>query len=294
MNPSAFALVAVLGTPQQAPASVFHCYGAMTQIGVVARRDFPDERGFIVQEIYYANKLSTPTPSCGEDTLRVHSIRTYKRDNLGRSLIETQFRPDGRVEQLWRFEYVGSEQRPLRRTLLDPNGNRKYEVRSSAEREQTSLYFDERGRVVGILGTIPDDVDFAWGTAVDDWSCGIAIGRRDPDGRLPVNVHLRNDSADSFSAVFAPFSLETELRDDRGRIVPLQPDYAAKIGALPPSYGFGRYLLPHTAAFHHYPLEERYGRLAPGHYSLVARYRHPRTGAMLTSNTITFDVGGAR
>jgi hypothetical protein len=33
------------------PAPVLRCYEMQTQTGVVARRDFPDEHGFIVREI---------------------------------------------------------------------------------------------------------------------------------------------------------------------------------------------------------------------------------------------------
>ena len=96
------AVVSMLSATSQTSPSVFHCYERMSAIGVIARRDFLDERGFIEKEIYYSNDLTSTNQSCAEDALRIHSSRTYKRDDSGRTLVETQFDRNGRLDRVWR------------------------------------------------------------------------------------------------------------------------------------------------------------------------------------------------
>src|SRR4029450_4986282 len=102
-----FVLASVPLTAAAQPQSTLHCYGVETQIGVVARRDFVDDRGFVVKQILYRSLDRTRKQTCNEDALRVYSIKTIARDALGRSVLETELSANGIVERVLRHEYVG-------------------------------------------------------------------------------------------------------------------------------------------------------------------------------------------
>ncbi len=92
------AAVCLIPASALASQSELHCYGASTQVGVAARRDFSDANGFVTREIFYVSTESSVRPSCADGTLRVHSSRDYQRDPLGRVLVETDLGPDGIVQ----------------------------------------------------------------------------------------------------------------------------------------------------------------------------------------------------
>src|SRR6476620_5667594 len=112
------ALVLVLaGVPLTAaaqPQSALQCYGVETQIGVVARRDFVDDRGFVIKQILYRSLDRTRKQTCDEDALRVYSIKTISRDAVGRSVLETELSANGIAERVLRHEYVGDSTEPSR------------------------------------------------------------------------------------------------------------------------------------------------------------------------------------
>ncbi len=282
----------VIGLPVGAfaqPQPVLHCYGTETQIGVVARRDYFDDRGFVVKEIYYRSSDWAGRRACTEDTLRVYSIKNITRDTLGRSLVETERSPNGEVDRIIRHEYRGDSKVASRDTTSAPDGTRRYELRRETSGNATQLYYDNRGLVVGVMGPIPTDVSYAvrWGTEVDGWSCGIAVANGS------VYVHLKNGTEKETSADFVDW-FATELHDARRALVPLLPAFATMREAKARSRGTGRLVRPHEAANYAYNLEARYGRLSPGHYSLVVWHPHPISGVMLRSNAYEFDVPGNR
>jgi hypothetical protein len=269
---------------------VFHCYAAVTEIGTVARRDFTDESGFVVKTIYYESREPTLQPSCSEATLRIQSVRTFERDALGRVLVERYgLLPE--LASFIRYEYNSDDMWPSRRTLFGRDGIRRYEIRYSGRRERSHIYFDESGRVAGIKGDVPSDVAlaFEWGAEADGWTCGIALAAEHPGALRQINLHLRNRSNAQVSTPFVQF-FETELRDGQGTIIDLTAEYQATLAAMPHSGGINRLLNPGETWFYSFELNSRYGRLAAGRYSLVVRHPHPVTGAMLVSNSITFDV----
>jgi hypothetical protein len=287
------ALVLVLAsvplTAAAQPQSTLHCYGVETQIGVVARRDFLDDRGFVVKQILYRALDRTRKQTCDEDALRVYSIRTIARDALGRSVLETELSANGIVERVLRHEYVGDSTEPSRDIWSAPDGTRRYEIRRDQRGNASHLYYDEHGRVVGIMGPLPKDVDYAlrWGTEVDGWSCGIGVARG------TVYVHLKNGTQKETVANFVDW-FESELHDARGAMVPLLPAYVERRGAKPKSPGIGRLVTAHEVGSYAYELETRYGRLPAGHYSLAVWHPHPVSGVMLLSNRYEFDVAAAR
>ena len=128
---------AVAVSAQREP--VLHCFAAETQIGVVARREFLDDRGFVVKEILYRSTELTARRTCAEDTLRVYSVRTFTRDALGRSVVETEMSPAGAVERVVRHEYLGDSMQPSRDIWASPQGERRYEIRRPDRGRQTHL-----------------------------------------------------------------------------------------------------------------------------------------------------------
>ena len=270
--------------------SVFRCYAAMTEIGTVARRDFTDQRGFVMKTILYGSREDGVQPACSEANLRIQSVRTFERDALGRVVVE---RHDlfPALLSLVRYEYGSDDMWPARRTQFGRDGSRRYEIRYSGRQERSHIYFDRSGRVAGINGDMPSDLilAFEWGSEADGWTCGIALAKEHDGGLREINLHLRNRSNTRVSTPFIQF-FETELRDNQGRIIDLTPEFTATLATMPRTGGINRLLNPGETAFYSFDLNPRYGRLAPGRYSLAVRYPHPVTGTMLTSNTLTFDI----
>jgi hypothetical protein len=280
------ALPAVSPRPAFAqPPPALHCYATETQIGVVARREFLDDRGLVVKEIFYRSNDRSGQGTCAEDMLRVYTIRTITRDALGRSVVETEISADGNVERVLRHEYQGDSTDASRDLWSAPDGTRRYEIRHLQGGRASHLYYDGNGLVAGVMGPLPTDVGYAlrWGTEVDGWSCGIAVANGS------VYVHLKNGTQQETPANFVDW-FAIELHDGRGALVPLLPAFAAAREAKAGTRGSGRLILPLEAANYAYSLEERYGRLAPGHYALVVWHPHPITGVLLRSNTFEFDV----
>jgi len=255
----------------------------MTQVGVVARRDFSDANGFVTREIFYVSTESSVRPSCAEGTLRVYMSRDYQRDALGRVLVETDLGPDGIVQHVWRLEYRGEEKAPSRRVQYDPAGIRRFEIRSEGgDGDPTDLHFDARGDLVAVRGTLPAELAGAlgWGAMVDGWRCGIAVDR----WTGVLYLHLRNDTTSETNAHFLD-AFDSELRDAQSAILPVT-ERARMAG---PGWT-GILIGPGEMAFRHFQLERRYGRLPRGRYTVVVRHPHPITGGMLVSNSLQFDV----
>ena len=287
-------MLAVLPALSPRPASaqpqpVLHCYGVETQIGIAARRDYFDDRGLVVKEVLYSSTDRGERRTCAEDTLRIYSVRNITRDAHGRSVLETELAANGQVERVLRHEYRGDSEEVSRDIWSAPDGTRRYEIRHASDRAATHLYYDAHGRVAGVMGPLPTDVEYAvrWGTEVDGWSCGIAVASDS------VYVHLKNGTQKETSARFVDW-FETELHDARGALVPVLPPYAAQLAARPKTTGIRRMVGPREAAYYSTELTPRYGRLTPGHYSLAVWHPHPITGVMMRSNTFEFDVPAAR
>ena len=268
---------------QQEP--VLRCYGIETEIGVVARRDYFDDRGLVIKEVLYRTSDRTGARTCAEDMLRVYSMKTIARDARGRSVVETEMSAAGDIQRVVRHEYVGDSKDPSRDIWSAPDGTRRYEIRRGSDGGGSQLYYDSRGLVVGVMGSLPTDVKYAlrWGTEVDGWSCGVAVS----SGLL--YVHLKNGTQAEAPATFAEW-FQTELREANGTVVPLLPAYTARRRATDKSRGITRVVGPHETAFYIYQLEPRYGTLPAGHYSITVWHPHPVTGVMLLSNAYEFDV----
>ena len=286
MRPILPLAVALAGLPLPLYAQAeppLQCYGAETQIGVIAHRDFLDGRGLVIKQILYRSADSAGRPKCSDDAVRVYAIRTITRDSVGRSVVETEISPSGAVERVLRHEYVGDAQEASRDIWSGPDGSRRYEIRRTSSGKASHLYYDERGLVAGVMGVLPRDVQYAlrWGTEMDGWSCGIAVTK----GSVYVNV--KNGTQRETSVAFLD-GLEMDLKSvDTGNVPPLAMAGHAASGD---SRGVARVVPGGEAAFYTYSLESRYGRLAPGHYMLTVWFPHPLTGARILSNRFEFDV----
>ena len=283
-------LVISVAAPAAAqPQPVLHCYGAETQIGIVARREYFDDGGRVVKEILYRSGDRTGQRTCAEDSLRVYGIRNITRDALGRSVVETELSATGEVERVLRHEYQGDSTEASRDIWSAPDGTRRYEIRRPSRDRASHLYYDSRGLVVGVMGPLPKDVSYAlrWGTEIDGWSCGIAVANGS------VYVHLKNGTRTETSAAFTP-SFEMDLQSAASGPVPVLPGYGASRAAPPKFAGITRLISPGDAAFYTYALADRFGPLRPGRYSLAVWYPHPVSGTPMLSNRVEFDVADSR
>jgi hypothetical protein len=77
-------------------------------------------------------------------------------------------------------------------------------------------------------------------------------------------------------------------------VVPLSADYMNRRAAGAREVEFGRTIAAGAAGFRSSRLDPRYGPLPPGRYTLLVRFPHPKTGVMLVSNTIAFEVDTRR
>lgn len=275
------------------PAPVLHCYSRPTQVGTVARREFKNAAGHVVKEIFYTGPTDAQgRPTCEDETLDVQSIRTYEHDIDGRPIIERVFGPDERMERQSRLEYGADDVRPVRRVTVDPAGMLRSETRWEAGEQVTVLHFDDDRRVALVTGRLPADVQYSieWGPAFDGWACGVGMTRRQGLAEeLAPAVHLQNLTAKDGMARFAR-RFDTALLDARGRLVKERALRTVETAGAP-----AHLLWPREATYHHGPdLRQRFGRLDPGRYRLLAWHPHPETGALLECGSLELVVKQAQ
>ena len=281
----AAAIVFLLGSQSTAAAQgTLRCYGMATQIGVVAVREFRDDRGQLEKEVYYVTATGLLNPgSCPEDQLRVHETHVYERDALGRPFVERILDAHDQLSRFGRYEYEGASKTPSRQAWFGPQGDRRLEMRWSPGR--IYLYFDEHEKVVGVIGVAPQDVTYAlaWGDTVDGWRCGIGFARG------TVYLGLQNHSATTLSGSSGD-AFELDLRDANGAIVPLLPEAGAIQARMSPRTGPAMPTAAGEVRSQIHDLQFLFGRLAPGRYSVVLRLPHPVSGIMLVSKELEFDI----
>jgi hypothetical protein len=282
-------LIFVCAVPAAALAQAqppLNCTGVESAMGIVARRDFVDDRGLVVKQIFYRSADATRAPACNDGALRVYSSTTITRDGFGRSVVETERAADGTVQRVLRHEYVGDSQEAARDIWYAPDGTRRYEVRRVPHGRTSQLYYDQRGLVAGVAGPLPKDVDYAlrWGTEADGWSCGIALAN------ASVYVNMKNGTQNETPVTFMD-SIDMQLRSAETGAVPALSDDRVRVSDQP--RGMSRLVAPGDAAFYTYSLEARYGTLPAGHYSIAVACPHPVSGVKVLSNRVEFDIATA-
>src|SRR5262249_758721 len=150
-------------------------------------------------------------------------------------------------------------------------------------------------------GMIPEDMDlpFGWGEPEDGLACGITLSKAksniDDSPTLALYVNVKNSGADEIH-IFQLLEAEIELRNSSGALVKEDAEFAKKrYDPLQKHRYLDGQLLKTNEAGNVYPAYEmntRYGRLAPGRYTVRVKQRVIEKGLSLISNRIEFAVEG--
>src|SRR5262245_7802238 len=282
------------------PGEELQIYGFPTQIGTVAMRTIRDQNGRISKEIYYALKDLHNRSPYTEDMLQEQSIVVYRYDDQGRQIASEHYAPGMIPDFRWEIRHENHEKR--REVKYTKEGVREYEIRYLANRLVSQLYYDKSGNdLVAIRGVIPEDMDlhFGWGEPEDGLACGITLSKAksniDDSPTLALYVNIKNSGAGEISIFQLPEG-EIELRDGRGSLVKEEAEFAKKrYDPLQKHRQLNGQLLKTNEAGFVYPayeLNTRYGRLAPGRYTVRLKQRVIDKEISLISNTIEFAVDG--
>ena len=272
-------------------------YHRATQTGVVANRQFKDDKGRVIKTVYYTQ----PGDLMGnfrEELLREQSSTTSDYDAYdcpikGQSY--DQNRKLIRIEELRCVEGTATRRLAI---IRDGQGVKQGEARyTSTGSRQTVLHFDSNGeKVIAINGELPSDTDLVhgWGNVLHGFALGIAANRE--KGRqqdLTVHVSVKNVSNDAGQVSTSPVLIE--LRNSNGQVVEQKAAYK---------------LNPHQTQFNHCPsymqigapgrgkaqphytfsLGREFERLPPGKYSITVTYCVTGVPERLVSNTIEIEV----
>jgi hypothetical protein len=290
-------LLAITARAQE-PKGELHLYERTTQIGTVANRQFKDDKGRVVKDIYYTQSDKSTGPF-NEELLREQSIRTYGYDEHNCRIIEQQYEPGPKLSRTYKTECIDGTATPRLTVVLRASGTREGEVRHSATgSRQTILYFDNSGqKVVAISGQLPTDIDLVhgWGQELDGFAAGIAPNQekgRQQDLSVLVNIKNVSHSAEGM-IMMSPVLVE--LRDANGRVVEWKSAYRTFVGNDQSDHcpSFTKEGAPMTGRSQQrggYGLNEEFGRLAPGKYSMTVSFCVSGQSERLVSNTIFLDV----
>ncbi|HSE24853.1 MAG TPA: hypothetical protein VLB68_24540 [Pyrinomonadaceae bacterium] len=282
----------------QEPKSELHLYERATQIGTVANREFKDEKGRVVKAIYYTQS-GIPTGPIKAELLREQSIRTYSYNVHDCKIIEQHYEPGPKLSRTYNTECLDGTAIPRLTTIVRADGTREGEVRhSKTGSRQTILYFDKSGqKVVAISGQLAADIDLVhgWGQELDGFAAGIAPNQE--KGRpqdLSVLVNIKNVSH-SAEGMITMSPVLVELKDANGRIVGWKFASEAFVGNdqadhCPAFMKEGAPLLGRSQQRAEYGLNEQFGRLAPGRYSMTVSFCVSGQQERLVSNTIFLEV----
>jgi hypothetical protein len=297
-------LWALLSTSPAAQTTQFdkqwYIWHYATQVGTVAKCAFRDSSGRVLKEIFYSLKDSAVQPPYTEEMMKVQSICLYTYNEQGYKIRAEHFNAQMKLDRVCESKYYNGKER--RDIYYTPEGVRQHEQRYVDNRSVCTLYYDEKGKnLVAISGSIPQDIDlaFGWGEAVNDLACGIGVGYAESlFDRIPgynISISIRNLGSDPVSVTGLP-TAEIELRDSSGLRVREKAEYRKKkldpMQRIRMSYGWfipsGTSICMTTA----YELNTRYGNLSPGRYSIRIKQPIRGRGKPLLSNTVYFDVEG--
>jgi len=230
--------------------------------------------------------------------LQEQSIVVYRYDDQGAQIASEHYAPGMILDFRWEIRQEDHEKR--REVKYTKEGVREYEIRYLANRSVSHLYYDKSGDYLrAIRGLIPEDIDlpFGWGEPEDGLACGITLSKAksdiDDSPTLALYVNVKNSGAHE-AYIFQLPEAEIELRYSNGALVKEEAEFAKKrydpLQKHRQLYGQG---LKTNEAGHVYPayeLNTRYGRLAPGRYTVRVKQRVIEKGLWLISNRIEFTV----
>ena len=274
-------------------------------MGVVARRVFRDGNGRTVKKVIYVlnNDHLLSEPPYTEEMLAVAEIRAYKYDGHGREMRTEYYTAD---MTLMRSHETSYDVQGRRKAVVgrDSRGIRTSETRYSDGRQRCGLFYDRSGvRLVAVTGSIPNDVDLAygWGKVVDGLSCGIVPSPASaPLRKIRIYVTVRNHTLSKAKVVTVWAAqyrvIRMGLRDSKGALVPQTTEYVDKREKellrmkRGPSESLQTLYAGKAAWYTAYSLNEWYADLAPGRYHLTLRRRGSGEEFSLISNTVPITV----
>jgi hypothetical protein len=277
-----------------------HIYSFPTQIGTVAMRTIRDQNGRISKVIYYSLKGGHNRSPYTEAMLQEQSIEIYRYDDQGVQIAREHYAPGMILDFRWDIRHEDHEKR--REVKYTKEGVREYEIRYLANRSVSHLYYDKSGNdLIAIRGMIPEDMDLplGWGEPEAGLACGITLSKAksaiDDSPILALYVNVKNNGAGTVHSQQLP-EAEIELRDSRGAPVKEEAEFAKKRNDPLQKHRYltGQLLETNETGFVYpaYELDTRYGRLAPGRYTVRVKQRVTEKGLSLISNTIEFAADG--
>lgn len=272
-------------------------YPRATQIGVVANREFKDDKGRVVKVIYYTGP-DLDTSNLREEQLRVHSTRTFDYDAYGCQVNSKSYDRKAKVERIDELRCV--ERTAVRSLLIVRNaqGIKQREDRHTAGGgAKTALYFDSNGeKVIAINGELPSDTDLVhgWGNVLHGFALGIAANREKGSQQdLTVHISVKNVSHDGRQVSTSPVLIE--LKNSNGQVVEPKANHRINLSQTQfnhcPSYlQIGAPRRGHAQPHYNFSLGDQYERLSPGKYSITVTYCVTGVPERLVSNTIEIEV----
>jgi hypothetical protein len=280
-----------------------HIYSHESQVGVVANREFKDEKGRVVKTIYYYGDADS-NGQYREELLKERSIHTVQFDDNDCPIKGQNFDPGMKLtssSETICFEGT-SEDKLI--TTRDARGIRTAEIRKILKEDgrsstSSTLFFDATGeKVVALDGDVPTDVDLlrGWGPSMNGFALGIAVNReKGRQEELEVWCSLKNIDHKGDPYV-QPWLVE--LTDSNGRFIEPLKAHAGDVNK--PSEectrtdDWGGPDAGTSALQRGFWFRERYAVLAPGRYSVTIKYCMRDVGKLLASNQIDVEIEAPR
>jgi hypothetical protein len=274
-----------------------HIYPRATQIGIVANREFKDQKGRVVKVIYYGYD-DYSTNNFREELLRERSSLTSEYDEYGCQIKSKSYDHLLNLIAVEEVRCAEGTSTPLLSTRRNSSEIKQRETRhTETGGAKTILEFDSTGeKVIGITGEFPEDADLVhgWGNVLNGLAVGIAPNRESgPQQDLSVNVTIKNVDNDSSDLMLSPVLFE--LKHSNGQVIQekmfrLSNSNKIESGACPNYMRMGAPRAGRASILYSLNLGEMYDPLPAGKYSITITYCVSQDLERLVSNTIQIEV----
>lgn len=286
-----------VGAQDRESKGELHIYPRATQIGIVANREFKDQKGRVVKVIYYGYD-DYSTNNFREELLRERSSRTSEYDEYGCPIKSKSYDHLLNLTAVEEVRCAEGTSIPLLSTSRNSSDIKQRETRhTETGGAKTILEFDSTGeKVIGITGEFPDDTDLVhgWGNVLNGLAVGIAPNRESgAQHDLSVNVTIKNVDNDSSDLMLSPVLFE--LKHSNGQVIQekmfrLSNSNKIESGACPNYMRMGAPRAGRASILYSLNLGEMYDPLPPGKYSMTITYCVSQDLERLVSNTIQLEV----
>ena len=291
------ALVTDRSTAQSADAGgKLTIYGMMTQVGIVAKREFLDGQRRVYKTIYYAAPQHTgsPTGPYFEKDLQARSVVVNFYDEFSCVVREERSEPPGRLASTIERKCVFGTAIPEQTIYRNHRGIRERQTTKTG-----TLHFSSDGKkVVAMNASLPQKTDLVngWGRKEGGMAIGIAVNQ--PKGRqqeLTIYQTTKNIDRSSDKTIWIS-PLEYELTHSSGRVIPYRGTLNNRGQKIPNVENCpGMYAIsaprPGTAqSGGPIALLDHYDPLPIGEYRFKMKLCVSGASQPLVSNMITFEV----